>query len=181
MAAMTYRKLRIAWSVGCGILCLLLIVLWVRSYDTEDAVVGCTGRIAVGIESKMNRVAFMGCILTNDRGPWYSISSDQIRREPPKFSWKAPVSSGIETMLTAMEPEWWKPSRHFENHLGFALVLGSAPWNMIVVPHWFLLLVVSSAAIWPWMGWSKRFSLRTLLIAATIVAVGLGLLVMMLR
>ena len=29
---MRFRKLRIAWSVGCGILCVLLIVLWVRSY-----------------------------------------------------------------------------------------------------------------------------------------------------
>jgi hypothetical protein len=29
---MKYRKLRIAWSVGWGVLCLLLILLWVRSY-----------------------------------------------------------------------------------------------------------------------------------------------------
>ena len=29
---MRYRKLRIAWSVGWGIACVLLIVLWVRSY-----------------------------------------------------------------------------------------------------------------------------------------------------
>jgi hypothetical protein len=29
---MRFRKLRIAWSVACGIACVLLIVLWVRSY-----------------------------------------------------------------------------------------------------------------------------------------------------
>jgi hypothetical protein len=29
---MKYRKLRIAWSVGWGFLCVLLIVPWVRSY-----------------------------------------------------------------------------------------------------------------------------------------------------
>jgi hypothetical protein len=33
---MKFRKLRIAWSVACGILCLLLIVLWVRSYWSSD-------------------------------------------------------------------------------------------------------------------------------------------------
>jgi hypothetical protein len=33
MAGMKYRKLRIAWSVACGILLLLLISLWVRSYS----------------------------------------------------------------------------------------------------------------------------------------------------
>ena len=34
---MRFRKLRIAWSVVCGIACVLLIVLWVRSYwyDTD--------------------------------------------------------------------------------------------------------------------------------------------------
>src|SRR5687768_1047325 len=34
------RKLRIAWSVGCGIICLLLIVLWVRSYRYRDVFSG---------------------------------------------------------------------------------------------------------------------------------------------
>src|SRR3954451_11071314 len=29
---MKFRKLRIAWSAACGIACVLLIVLWVRSY-----------------------------------------------------------------------------------------------------------------------------------------------------
>src|SRR6478752_6350469 len=31
-----FRGLRIAWSVGFGILCLLLVSLWVRSYTTVD-------------------------------------------------------------------------------------------------------------------------------------------------
>jgi hypothetical protein len=35
---MKYRKLRIAWSVGWGVLCLLLIVLWVRSDHWADAI-----------------------------------------------------------------------------------------------------------------------------------------------
>jgi hypothetical protein len=34
---MKYRKLRIAWSVGWGLACVLLIVLWVRSYWRVDA------------------------------------------------------------------------------------------------------------------------------------------------
>jgi hypothetical protein len=37
---MKYRKLRIAWSVGWGVLALLLIVLWVRSYWTDNAEFG---------------------------------------------------------------------------------------------------------------------------------------------
>ena len=42
-ARMRFRKLRIAWSVAWGVACLLLIVLWVRSYrqvDTLDNLYG---------------------------------------------------------------------------------------------------------------------------------------------
>src|SRR4051812_24381488 len=33
---MRFRKLRIAWSVGCGLACVLLIALWVRSANSFD-------------------------------------------------------------------------------------------------------------------------------------------------
>ena len=48
---MRFRKLRIAWSVGWGIACVLLIVLWVRSYWYKDTVMAilyrenCSGAI----------------------------------------------------------------------------------------------------------------------------------------
>jgi hypothetical protein len=52
---MRFRKLRIAWSAGCAIACVLLIVLWVRSYywdklDTTKepsihAIVSLDGRV----------------------------------------------------------------------------------------------------------------------------------------
>jgi hypothetical protein len=35
---MRFRKLRIAWSVACGIACVLLIALWVRSFWWWDTV-----------------------------------------------------------------------------------------------------------------------------------------------
>src|SRR5207302_1066294 len=34
---MKFRKLRTAWSVGCGIACVMLIALWVRSYYFSDS------------------------------------------------------------------------------------------------------------------------------------------------
>jgi hypothetical protein len=33
---MRFRKLRLAWSVGWGLACVLLIVLWVRTYYRMD-------------------------------------------------------------------------------------------------------------------------------------------------
>jgi hypothetical protein len=45
----------------------------------------------------------------------------------------------------------------------------------IHIPFSFLSLAIVAAAVAPWIRWSKRFTLRTLLIATTLVAVGLGL------
>src|SRR5262245_57772750 len=55
---------------------------------------------------------------------------------------------------------------HEETTLGFLVRPSSLYLGM-----WFLVLMTTSAAALPWMRWSKRFSLRTLLIATTLVAV----------
>src|SRR5436190_1484788 len=44
---MRYRKLRIAFSVGCGIVCVLLIVLWVRSYSVDQSLIIVRPNIAL--------------------------------------------------------------------------------------------------------------------------------------
>jgi hypothetical protein len=43
--------------------------------------------------------------------------------------------------------------------------------------HWAAVLLMLALTAAPWFPWSKRFSLRTLLIATTLVAVVLGLVV----
>jgi hypothetical protein len=50
---------------------------------------------------------------------------------------------------------------------------------MIIIPYWSFLASVVVVASLPWLKW--RFSLRTLLIATTLVAVGIGVVVMTLR
>jgi hypothetical protein len=47
----------------------------------------------------------------------------------------------------------------------------------LIVPHWFGVIVLGIIAALSWTTRSSRFSLRTLLIATTLVAVGLGLIV----
>ena len=47
----------------------------------------------------------------------------------------------------------------------------------IVVPYWSLVSSFVLLAAIPWLPWSNRFSLRTLLIATTAVAVVLGIVV----
>jgi hypothetical protein len=47
----------------------------------------------------------------------------------------------------------------------------------VAVPYWILICTLIPIAAIPWLPWSSRFSLRTLLIATTLVAVGLGIVV----
>ena len=49
------------------------------------------------------------------------------------------------------------------------------------LPYWFLAFVPATIATIPWFRWSKRFSLRTLLIATTLIAVVLGIIVWLSR
>ena len=144
---MRHRKLRIAWSVGWGLVAVLLCVFWVRSYLwLEQLILPISSNVAIGV----------GVM---------------------------PGSSVI-----AINPKWGWPhvTRHSQSVDGWLGRVGwphSRLWGLFqiratgaVIPFWFSLVVVAALAsiVWirhlPW-----RFSLRTLLIATTLVAVVLGL------
>jgi len=55
---MKYRKLRIAWSVFCGLAAVLLIVLWVRSYYAKDLLDVAAPPHWLVIESVGGRISF---------------------------------------------------------------------------------------------------------------------------
>jgi hypothetical protein len=146
MGGMRFRKLRIAWSVGWAIACVLLIVLWVRSYRGMDS-----GRVTffvrtISFNSSNGRLALES--LWGDGS--VSISGNSILRERLKQKWM------------------------YEDSRGFVLFKPNA--ILLILPHWFLMLLFPTLATAPWVGRLKwRFSLRTLLIATTLVAVVLGL------
>ena len=116
---MRFRKLRIAWSVTCGIACVLLIALWVRS-----------------------------------------IQHDYVFPE----HWKNPTIQIRSYSGTFEVTRWVSPSKWT-----------MTPSTIIKIPYLVLTLITAAAAIAPGVRWSKRFSLRTLLITTTLVAVALGL------
>ena len=61
----------------------------------------------------------------------------------------------------------WKIAKH-------SYPTGSVEYDLIL-PHWFLAVAAITLAGVPWLRWSARFSLRTLLIATTLVAAVLGM------
>jgi hypothetical protein len=155
MAGMKYRKLRIAWSVGCGILCLLLIALWVRSLGWRDMVRWQpNGEVILrcaSLQGTMQLSAWFGDSASERALQVQATSIENLRRPLLKRTSGSPISA----------PHRW--------------LLISNKAVSVFVPCWLLVLVSGYAGTIPWYRW--RFSLRTLLIATTLVAVMLGLIV----
>jgi Ca2+/Na+ antiporter len=158
---MKFRKLRIAWSLFLGVVCVLLIVLWVRSCRRWDMIayrtgakcywaVSVAGGVQLHMEDESKETMSAGSIM--EMGWHYKVNlADQV----PSI-----VSAPYSFMGFKYSPA------------------GGLNPAVYFVPSWFLILLSSTLATVPWLKritW--RFSLRTLIIATTIVAVVLGLVV----
>jgi hypothetical protein len=149
MAGMRFRKLRIAFSAACLIACLLLLALWVRSYwwwDWYNS--GTVARQNATIGSSQGWLGILIRIGIPSDFPHRPYSLDAIPVG------ELPVVNG-HSELRAFHYPWgrWEYS--------------------ITIPHWFLVFSTAIFASTPWIPW--RFSLRTLLIATTLIALVLGL------
>jgi hypothetical protein len=131
---MRYRKLRIAWSVMCGLVCGLVIVMWVRSYSTlyqidiQPTVTSNQGHVYIG-----ETFSGTGRTLIATNLLWDSVCQ-------------------IDGLLTI-----------------------TPRGTGVSIPDSCLMLIAGALAAVPWI--PRRFNLRTLLIATTLVAVVLGLIV----
>jgi hypothetical protein len=143
---MRYRKLRIASSMFWGLICVLLIVLWVRSYWWSDVVQVITPTCDARTDSA-NGGTTISIFFDSEREAAYEWKQNSYRHNaamrPPNATWKFDI---------------------YITHRGLDASL----------PHWFYLLLTSLIAA---AAWVRRFSLRTLLVATTLVAVVLGLFV----
>jgi hypothetical protein len=175
---MRFRKLRIAWSVGCGILCVLLIVLWIRSYY----------RVGFLFWHPTKTLQFD---VTSISGGLSTSACDDPELLLDKLVWRlnsVPLQEDLRSKSTSLGSRWSFQSdpqaKHFHCRiLGFKCIFNSTPRAQhfdfsLTVPFWFLVLASAAAMATPWLQWLRpRFSLRTLLIATTLVAVVLGAIV----
>jgi hypothetical protein len=145
---MKHRKLQIAWSVGCGIAAALLILLWVRSCHTLDSCQMSAFGKSIHFQSVRGKLV-----------GFYSSAKD---------GWK---SGSFPAFRIAKDSELKSAIMGKANTVTY-----SADWDRFVVVPYVAALVISLVfGASSWLGWT--FSLRTLLIATTLVAVGLGLIV----
>ena len=158
---MKYRKLRIAWSVMWGIATVLFVTLWAGSYRGPGTgylpVPGVCCRSAEGI-----------LLLTKLGEP-----------EPPE-----PPNTKYRIILTYSDPWAGKTFDIAPSHkwAGFYFRFWKTSYYYMQAPYWFLVGVSVVFSVAPWRRhFQWRFTLRTLLIATTLVAVVLGLIAWAIR
>ncbi len=143
------RYLRIAVTALSLTACALLVALWVRTEYAIDFFCGSLSKSAAF--SVMSRHGGIGLLLLDGNLEW------SYRKYPA---------------------DEFQSSSEFEKELGYRTMLGFVQYMKnpsafrIRVPYWSLVSLSAIFAAIPWLRW--RFSLRTLLIATTLIAVGLG-------
>jgi hypothetical protein len=162
---MKYRKLRIALSTLCGIACVLLVVLWARSYRWCDV---------VKLQLPWRRIYFVSahgevrCEVGARRVSYWFQGSSMTPSGPAELNL-------TRSKIPASKDPDLRPPRS-TSFLGFRLP-NKQFLPIPVIPHWFIILLGSAFVALNIRPYTLRFSLRTLLIATTLVAVGLGLIV----
>jgi len=170
---MRYRKLRIAWSVGCAIACVLLIVLWVRSYWQYQMLL-----VRLNTSSDLQILSYRGKVATIISPPKIDFLVVRSFRMAPRAAYTSNDSwewlhGSVESRLGGELQD------NFEADRGNPFDSLKSERTTIITPHWFLVLISTAVAIVPWL--PLRFSLRTLLIATTLIAILLCLIVWSIR
>jgi hypothetical protein len=154
---MKHRKLRIVWSVAWGVVAVLLCVLWFRSYGRVEGlwivrdVNGNNGGLS--LSSKAGHV--MCAVEVN-----------------PLFVW------GEWQIESRLDDTRLNPANAALDARNFDMDYGMFGQNVVYVkaPYLFYVLAAIVLLASPFLT-LRRFSLRTLLIATTLIAVGLALIV----
>ena len=149
------RRLRIAASVFFAIACVALMGMWVRSYSSWDQI---RGRIS----------AYYGFAVYTRPGRLALVERGQAWQE---WSWE--LSSGLNR--DRMDNDSLSAVIMPLNGLGFAATPFTKDFHSLQFPFWFLVLTSGSLAMVFRAGWPMRFTLRSLFIATTFLAVVLGM------
>jgi hypothetical protein len=166
------RLLGIAMSAGFGILCLLLMSLWVRSYFVDSLFFFTMRGPYIQAASKYGRWYIQTGFEPGFRAFGWDFGDGELTNEfHPKYGGDEPHKwNEFDVLPGQLYFEW--PGNY------------DSPYTNSVNPHlvapqWVFVVFSAACAVVPWFGLPERFSLRTLLLATTLVAIVLGLILAM--
>jgi hypothetical protein len=145
---MKLHKLRVTLSITCGVASVVLIGLWVRSYWRSDYFEGPI-------------LWPHGCTFTSMNG---RLMFGGVEPDDPITDWDFGSYKFDDPHGPAAFAEFFGPV--------FAFYPSEEDGAYIHVPHWFLALIFGLIAFV--FARRRSYSLRTLLIITTLVAIGLG-------
>jgi hypothetical protein len=149
---MKFRKLRIAWSVTWGVLTVLLIILWANSNVSVD-------KFAVPVTQA---TYFKFVSVPNQFG----IGFDDEAFTDGAICTHTPTDEWLHDYFADNGSPWSEEPSFFKEG------------GCVAVPYWFGVLIPATFTLAPLLFELRwRFSFRTLLIATTLLAVALGLIV----
>ena len=152
---MRFRKLRIALSAMCAISCLLLSLLWIRSYWYFDVLDGILPQHKFSVLSACGQMRLT--LFTNPHPNDWEFSSSNI--EKGNSIGLAMGARGVSQIyLPNMLMLTWTSDRKIN-------------WFPILLPTY----LFGVGAALPWIKQPIRFRIRTLLIATVFVSVALVL------
>lgn len=161
---------RIAVSTVGLVMFVGLMGLWARSYWWKDG---------IGYFSPVRQKVFG---LGSDRGGLWYLRSDliELKRTPGMPQQESDWSvSNVSIDSTTLPPLRTMAQTTFGFGFGW---YNKADTLRLFAPYWFPAALAAALATVPWLPWIPRqFSLRTLLAVTTLVAMGLGLGVYLLR
>lgn len=146
-------------AVFFAVLFVMVCALWPRSYFRVDS---------VDIGDVQHSV-----VLASKTGKLYVMASSTARWEFHPLTWNVfvrsvPPGQDFPTLIIGLGGE------RIETILGFGWHRAGVT-SLLAVPYWFVVLVSGGLALLWGRRWCRRFSLRTLLVATTLLALVVGL------
>ncbi len=161
------RRLCIAVSVFFALVAVAFAVLWVRSYRAVTNI-----QTNIGPNRAFQCTSKFGSVYLHS----YSLETQRDRNEWLTGVWNYPQSSEEFERWTY---EWQTATVNIIVPPSFQFEVGAynLPRELLIrFPHWFAVLVAGGLALAIGIRLpSRRFSIRTMLIATTLIAVVLGL------
>lgn len=148
------RRTRIAVSVFFAVLTIALVLLWIRSEWRHDVLGIFTGGKSAALFGSADGVL---CLELRDEFGWREDDPASFYRSMGvRFAWP------WHGLAPATAP-------------GGFLVKRNSDSTYFVVPHWYAVAMASIPAAMFVGRWSPRYSLRSALVATTLIAVMLGM------